>query len=110
MSTRSTGNGPKEAVTHIARVVVFSRDRARRIDTDGEGAVDCPWYVKGRQGSVGSPQVAVVVTIRVDVDACDRTCRVDARGVGTARDLCAGPRDIEKSECPVGGPQKAVSV
>lgn len=75
---------PQEAVNHIARVIVVSRDRARLVEVHGGGALAeesaRAGSVERRNGAVASAKEAVNGTAHVKVVSRDRTPRVDTLG------------------------------
>src|SRR5437867_3755171 len=89
----------QEAVSHIARVNVASRDRLRRIDVAGEGTLarTCARTrdVEGSDGTVRSAQETVNRTARVGVASRNRPCRVDGEGDCALAGACTRPRSIE---------------
>ena len=68
---RAALRDPQETMTHIVRVDVVSRDCARWVDGDGEGALAgaraCTWNVDRRDLAFLSPHVTVIHVICVSV-------------------------------------------
>jgi len=94
-----------EAVIHIARVRVPSRDRPLRIDGQWLGALEgtCARArgIEGGGSAVRSAHEAVIHIVRVRVQSRDRPRRVDAVGDGALELACARARNIEGGESAV---------
>ena len=92
----------QEAVIHIARVSVVSRDHARQVEAEGNGALEgaCARArsIEGREGAVASAQEAVVHIARVLVDSRDHPRRVDAEAEGALASGCARAWGIERGD------------
>ena len=88
----------QEAVVHIARVNVESRDRPRRVDVPGEGALTraCARARNVERGdsTVASAQEAVGYVACVNVVSRDRPRRVDAEGDGALERTSARARNV----------------
>ena len=74
--------GPQEAVTHEVCVCVATRDRPRRVDAGGGGAVVGTWGIERCEGAAGGPQEAVLQEACVKVVSRDRPLLVDGDGRG----------------------------
>src|SRR5271157_5877146 len=84
---------------HVVRVNVPSRDRACRIDADGEcalaGACACALGVDRRNRAVGIAQENVSQTVRVSVKSHDRASCGDAEGLRALPRACARARSVK---------------
>ena len=108
-----------EAMTHIARVDVVSRDRPLRIDVEAEDrgkgtlAVTCPRARNIERGerAARSPQEAMTHVAVVSVVSRDGACRVNATVAEGAlrKRSCACTRSIKHSETAVSSAQVGVS-
>src|SRR6266446_1263827 len=100
--------GAHEAVNHVARVKVVSRNRACRIDVLAKGALARTraraWSIESREGAVGSAQVAVVHIAGVTALSRDCPRRIDAESDGGYL-----ARRVERGKGAVRTPQEAVT-
>ena len=98
---RATGSA-HEAVIHIVRVRVVSRDSARRVDADGEGSLSvaraCARSVEVGYGAIGSAHEAVSHIAGNTVYSRDSPRRVDAGGEGSLIWARACARSVEGGE------------
>ncbi len=105
-SQRAGLRASQEAMIHVARVSVVSRHHPRRVDAQGESALEgacaSARSVERREGAVGSPQVAVTGD-RVTECPRDRPSRVDAGGGRTYRS-----RRVDRGDGAVRSAQQAM--